>query len=253
MNLGSFLQAYKSKRFLTKKFLLSLNVPEHIADEITQDAWTQGMLSIGQLRKPHMLSAWVNSIARNLLMNRLRREKRRADLCANTMEAAPTQHLPNFSYEILQLLQFCQPVERFIIVRYYWYGDITEDIGEILGLTGANIRLRLFRTRQLLRAVTKGEKKDLPAKSLLVRYTESIFGCGELELLEAVESEAKLGFCLAARKLNISFEAICLCTALKKIEAQKLAVRAYKLYQNSLEFKKKVDLLVSALKENKPS
>lgn len=56
-------EAFRQGYPLTLRFLLSRGAAADIAEEMAQAAWVKGWECRAQLQRPHMIGAWVNSIA----------------------------------------------------------------------------------------------------------------------------------------------------------------------------------------------
>lgn len=147
LNAEEFAEAYCHGYPITLRFLRSRGASTDLAEEVTQAAWAKGWERLGQLRQPRMISAWVNSIAKNMLINGMRHEQKRQPLtdsqCAWPSLAA---------LDIKRILAGCTNTDRSILYGSYVEGHTTLELADQLGLNPINIRVRLCRLRRSLRS-----------------------------------------------------------------------------------------------------
>lgn len=137
-------------RFLSMK--TGLSDPE--AEELAQAAWARAWEYRHQLLNPEVLVAWVNSIAKNIYNNRLRRlagqeicELSHDTVCPKGMERA----LENLIlYQ--QLLQHLDAESRDMLVAHYEFGYSDKEISDRTGLHRTTIRVRRMRERRILQS-----------------------------------------------------------------------------------------------------
>lgn len=143
-----FGEAFQRYSPLTIRFLLSRGASFHIAEEITQAAWTKGWEHLAQLHNPEQISPWVNSIAKNLLRNQPRNEQQwhrspvypgweRASLDAANAE---------------RVLSACTHGDRHLLYATYAEGHTSKQLSERLGVSAVALRVRLLRLRRALRS-----------------------------------------------------------------------------------------------------
>ena len=126
----------------------------HLADDVVQDvaviAWTKQ----DQLRDPGAYKAWVFSIARRTVVERIRtRLRERAALRRGAMDPRPPDD-PVESAEIHSLvrtaLRQLPGRLRQILVLRYWHGMTYRAIGSTLGGSEINVRVLAHRARKAL-------------------------------------------------------------------------------------------------------
>lgn len=166
MTLGSkvdeaqFASAFERLYPVTLRFLISRGAPADIAEEIAQAAWAKGWECIEQLMKPELIGAWVNSIAKNMLRNRSRVEKRWEQL----PEVIRSKDAPSHTrLDVGKLLNACRKRDEDILRSYYLEGLTTEEIAREQGMTPVTVRVRLLRTRRALRLFAEGPAAVTPA------------------------------------------------------------------------------------------
>jgi RNA polymerase sigma-70 factor, ECF subfamily len=143
-----FAEAFCHGYSMTLRFLLSRGAPGDLAEEIAQAAWVKGWECRDQLLRPHMIGAWVNSIAKNMLKNALRADRRQEPLTERSRTATP----PVLVLDLKHILKKCDPRSSVILRGYYFEGYTTEEIAERVGLTPVTVRVRLLRLRRALRS-----------------------------------------------------------------------------------------------------
>jgi RNA polymerase sigma-70 factor, ECF subfamily len=142
-----FGEAFQSCFPLTLRFLLSRGVAADVAEEVAQAAWVKGWECREQLQRPQMIAAWVNSIAKNMLKNRMRSEQRLESL--TDLTRVSTQ--PQAAVDMGRILQRCEGRDAKILCGFYVEGYTTEEIARRLGLSPVAVRVRMLRLRNALR------------------------------------------------------------------------------------------------------
>jgi RNA polymerase sigma factor (sigma-70 family) len=140
---AAFLRNYP----VTLRFLLSLGAPPDLAEETAQAAWAKGWERRWQLRRPETVGNWVNSIAKNILKNRLRADRRLEALT----DIASSHDVVASDVDLGAILNRCSRRDSSILVSYYLEGYTTEEIARQIGLTAVTVRVRLLRLRRALR------------------------------------------------------------------------------------------------------
>jgi RNA polymerase sigma-70 factor, ECF subfamily len=147
MNREEFGDAFRHGYPMTLRFLLSRGAHSDTAEEIAQAAWAKGWECRQQLQRPHMVGAWVNSIAKNMLKNRLRADQKLEALT----ESSKSGGLPPLAVDLKRILSSCDRRDALILRGYYIEGYTTEEIARQVGLTPVTVRVRLLRLRRSLR------------------------------------------------------------------------------------------------------
>lgn len=141
-----FSDAFRKGYPLTLRFLMSRGAPSDLAEEVAQGAWAKGWECRAQLRTPHMVGAWVNSIAKNMLKNSVRLGQRQEALSESTQSGGPTV----LSLDLKRILHRCDRRDSAILRGYYVEGYTTEEIAQRIGLAPVTVRVRLLRIRRAL-------------------------------------------------------------------------------------------------------
>lgn len=142
-----FADAFRSYYPMTLRFLLSRGACADIAEEVAQAAWAKGWECRGQLQRQNMIGTWVNSIAKNMLRNRMRAEQKLEVLSEGVKAGGP----PAVAIDMKRILKRCGERDSKILRGYYVEGYTTEEIADQVGLTPVTVRVRLLRLRRALR------------------------------------------------------------------------------------------------------
>jgi RNA polymerase sigma factor (sigma-70 family) len=143
-----FAAAFRRHYPVTLRFLLSIGAPPDLAEETAQAAWVKGWERRWQLRRPETVGTWVNSIAKNMLKNRIRADQKLEALT----DSATTHGWWAAAIDLDGILDRCNRRDSSILTSYYLEGYTTEEIGRQFGLTAVTVRVRLLRLRRALRS-----------------------------------------------------------------------------------------------------
>ncbi len=138
-------QAFESGVGATRRFLLAHGAPIEEAEEIAQAAWVRGWEYRKQLRDPHLVVFWVNSIARNLFRARFR-----GPLKVPIENLNPSYTMDMATIELHRLIEKCPGRDRHLLEQSL-EGFSAEEIAKDAGITPTGIRVRLLRIRQSIR------------------------------------------------------------------------------------------------------
>lgn len=143
---------------------------EEDAEECVNDTWFRAWNAMPP-RRPNILSAFFARLTRNLSLDRWRLS-RAAKRGGSQVEAAlqeledclPDRHGPDEYLEasetaalISAFLRQQPELDRRLFVRRYFYMESTASLGTRFGLGQSQIKSRLHRTRQKLRAALEKE------------------------------------------------------------------------------------------------
>ncbi len=140
---------------------VSMNILESRpdAEECVNDTYLKTWNSIPPQR-PNSLCAFVCRIARNLSVSRLRRltaAKRDRDLTLSFEELGasipmPDDTSPELAEQLTAFLREQGETDRVLFVGRYWFACSVEELARRTGLTRKAVYMRLFKTRERLRA-----------------------------------------------------------------------------------------------------
>jgi RNA polymerase sigma-70 factor, ECF subfamily len=104
--------------------------------------------------KAHSLRAYLFAIARNLYLQRLRLMRRESSMPAEPADLAPSiaaefEARQELRSTLQRLAQFAE-IDRSALLMRAFHGLSYEEIGSALGISAANARVKVHRTRQAL-------------------------------------------------------------------------------------------------------
>ena len=135
--------------------------PELVHD-ISQEAFLRALRQLPRLRDVERFPGWLFRIARNLLLDHVRRSRRRRTRLATTEELDGVPHaaasgpesdggaLREEADKVLQAVRALPPRYRDPFLLRHTQDLSYEDIAKILGITRNAVQVRMFRARQML-------------------------------------------------------------------------------------------------------
>lgn len=132
------------------------------AEDAAQEALVKAIMHLDSFELGRPFKPWVLRIASNECLDRLRRRKPVVSLDSMGEDGAwewRAGHSPNPESEIMDLerqekvrniLDTLQPVDRNIVVLFYWQGYSYTEIADATGLSVPAIKSRLFRARRAM-------------------------------------------------------------------------------------------------------
>jgi RNA polymerase sigma-70 factor (ECF subfamily) len=129
------------------------------AEECVNDTYLKTWNSIPPTN-PHSLCAFLCRIIRNLSLNRLQEltaAKRSRELTVSFEELEdciplPDEQSPELAALLESFLREQSETDRVLFVGRYWFACSMEELAKQTGLTSKAIHMRVFRTRERLRA-----------------------------------------------------------------------------------------------------
>jgi RNA polymerase sigma-70 factor (ECF subfamily) len=140
--------AYEEGFLPTMRFLAAKGLPEDVAEEIAQAAWTRGWERIDQLRDQDVVKTWVNTIALNMCRRERYTDSRKEPL----LDRAARSDMGVASIELASLLDSCCPSDR-VLLLHQLHGLTTSEMAREVGATETAVRIRLMRARRSVRRV----------------------------------------------------------------------------------------------------
>jgi RNA polymerase sigma-70 factor, ECF subfamily len=141
-------------------YLLRLSGDQALADDLTNETFYRAMLALDGFRGDSSVKTWLLRIARNLYLNRVKRDKRLTSLDAleeqgisftATHPSPETVTLHREQNEALQrALLALSETDRSILLLASQEKLSYQEISLVLGLSVAAIKVRIFRARQRL-------------------------------------------------------------------------------------------------------
>lgn len=137
-------------------------------EEAVNQTWFEAWRSIPP-EKPHILSAFLGGITRNISLNIVRNhsaQKRNADYdkSFNELEMISTENVEDeictkqLAQSINEFVSGLPEIQRKVFVCRYWYFDSIEEIGRRLGFSKGKVKSMLYRIRRNLEKYLKQEE-----------------------------------------------------------------------------------------------
>lgn len=131
------------------RFCLSLTRSEAAAEDLAQETFlralgeTEMLSALGEPQR----RAWLYKTAKNLFIDRYRRELRLTPLDADD----PPVWTDDSSAAVASLLQRLPEKERALFSLHYFTGYTSSELGEMFGLSPSTVRVELSHARAALR------------------------------------------------------------------------------------------------------
>ncbi|HOT23663.1 MAG TPA: sigma-70 family RNA polymerase sigma factor, partial [Thermoleophilia bacterium] len=163
-------QAAREERFValfqaTKKAVRAYawrRAPE-TADDIVAETFTLAWQHLDEV--PSEPLPWLFSVARNVLLNGRRGERRRQE---RELRCAPAAVAPSFTdavdagSDVCAALQRLPEPDREILLLAAWEGLGHKELATVVGCSPAAAGVRLYRARRRLKAALDGTETDAP-------------------------------------------------------------------------------------------
>jgi len=149
-----------------RRFALVLSHNAAVADDITSETFARAWTSAGNIRESTM-KAYLFTIARNLYLDTLRHDRRRADLDESVLESLPdprpnvdvrVEHATELSGVLLAISEL-PALDRTALLMRASEEMPYEEIAEVMGLPISTVRVKVHRARAKLMKL-----RDLGAK-----------------------------------------------------------------------------------------
>lgn len=150
------------------------------AEDLAQETFVKAYFKYHTLKEPEKLKSWLYQIARNIVIDFFRKnKKRKADIAIDEamLENIPEQINFNYQQDILnhelskemeQCLNLLNPDDRKLMQMLYYEGFTYKEIGALLQVNENTLKSRLHRARKFLIDIIKGSDalRDLVPISL---------------------------------------------------------------------------------------
>lgn len=141
------------------RFVSKMLSDRSTAEDALQSVWLKVVQSMGRLRQPEHLPAWLYRIARTTVADRLREQYRRGvaepiDDVAGSNDA--NEHLAIAEAVEIGLDQLAGE-EREVVVLYYLEELPIADVALICNVPEGTIKSRLYRARRIMRRTLNAE------------------------------------------------------------------------------------------------
>ncbi len=130
------------------------------AEELSQDVFVKAFHSLDTFKGDSKFSTWLYRIVYNAAISKTRKKKMETvDLDYNLIDNYSTDEIKEdvnrLGYDeqkiiVEKILQGLNPEESAMIQMFYFQENSTEEIGEIMGMTQSNVKVKLHRLRKKL-------------------------------------------------------------------------------------------------------
>ncbi|HMN29510.1 MAG TPA: sigma-70 family RNA polymerase sigma factor [Caldilineaceae bacterium] len=151
------------------------------AEDAAQETFLRAYARLGQYDSSHKFSTWILSIANHHCIDRLR--KRRSGqvsiddnpVLQNLEEESPQPEMSVLdqeqAVELQELIKKLEPEYRTPLILRYWEDYSYEQIAEVMGLTVAAVKSRLFRARKQVADLYRESQVVTSPPSAGMRYS----------------------------------------------------------------------------------
>jgi DNA-directed RNA polymerase specialized sigma24 family protein len=124
------------------------------AEDISQEAFMQLYANWRKVSRYERPEAWVRRVAIRLAVRQQKRDRMRAVLERTTVDTpSPGGDAPDLE----QAMKGLSPMQRAVVVLYYFEDRPTNEIVEILGTSQSTVRVHLSRARRRLAELLREE------------------------------------------------------------------------------------------------
>lgn len=159
-----FLDCYGQQVFVLVDRIVSC---QEEAEELTQDVFIKAFQQLSSFKAESSFSTWIYRIATNTALSAIRKRKNEVirlddSVFANLSDTQVDEALEDDSEEQLQRLQRAmeqlEADERALITLYYMEEKSLAEVAFIVGLTEANVKVKLHRIRKKLYIFIKNQE-----------------------------------------------------------------------------------------------
>ncbi|MDF2627157.1 MAG: polymerase ECF-type sigma factor [Symbiobacteriaceae bacterium] len=136
-----------------KKYLITVTYDRALSEDLTQETMIRAIQRIGQFSGKSKFSTWLISIATNLYMDTLRRQKRERQYQEENAffdRPAPLGQEPEWMEVMDRLHALPRDVAMPLVLKHY-YGYTYEEIGAWMGIPEGTVKSRIFNAIRALR------------------------------------------------------------------------------------------------------
>ncbi|HWI65024.1 MAG TPA: RNA polymerase sigma factor SigY [Symbiobacteriaceae bacterium] len=135
-----------------KKYLITVTHDRALAEDLTQETMIRAIQRIGQFSGKSKFSTWLISIATNLYMDWLRRNKRERKLQEESLFYDRPAEGPEPEWmEVMDRLHALPRDVAMPLVLKHYYGYTYEEIAGWMGIPEGTVKSRIFNAARALR------------------------------------------------------------------------------------------------------
>ena len=126
------------------------------AKDVTQNSFIKALENLGQFRQESSFSTWLYRIVYNEAMMLVRKQKRNLEFLDETYvdvrdEEEPQPDQAKMQLTLKKAIEELNPRERTVIELFYLGEKSIKEIRKITGMSTANVKVVLHRTREKLK------------------------------------------------------------------------------------------------------
>ncbi len=136
----------------------------HISEDLTQDTFVKAFLHIKKVKNEKHFRAWICTIARNLVRDHFRREKRHPTVSLDEIGEQTGQSGLETTRKrmiIQDALARLSERDRMLLTLAYYQGMSLAEVGAVMKLKEKNVKVCLHRARKRLRKELRGYEHEL--------------------------------------------------------------------------------------------
>lgn len=135
-----------------KKYLITVTHDRTLSEDLTQDTMIRAIQRIGQFSGKSKVSTWMISIATNLYMDWLRRNKRERRLQEESLfDDRPADGPEPEWMDVMDRLHALPRDVAMPLVLKHYYGYTYEEIAGWMGIPEGTVKSRIFNAARALR------------------------------------------------------------------------------------------------------
>ena len=135
------------------------------AEEVSQDVFLKVFKSLAKFKGESKFSSWIYRITYNTCLDKIRKQKRKPIVVTideftehhvNTIDNALDKLVEKEHKQLIQdCLQLLPSDVGFLLTLYYFEEQSIEEISKIIGISNANVKVKLFRSRKKLASILR--------------------------------------------------------------------------------------------------
>lgn len=162
----AFAEIYTRHKDGVYNYCLRFVKDEDSAKDVVQETFLRMRYSLDGLRDGMALRVWLLSIARNYALNSMRRTQLSDQLVDEPTSDDDTPYEAVLHMEeaqtIRSLIESLVPALREVIVLREYEDLSYRDIAQVIGISEANVKVRIYRARKAIAATLKKELRKDP-------------------------------------------------------------------------------------------
>jgi len=135
------------------------------AEEVSQDTFLKVFKSLSKFKGESKFSSWIYRITYNTCLDKIKKQKRNPIIVTideftehqvNTIDNALDKLVEKEHKQLIQdCLQLLPGDVGFLLTLYYFEEQSIEEISKVIGISTANVKVKLFRSRKKLASILR--------------------------------------------------------------------------------------------------